>query len=115
MREHYELGVPITRIAARNDLAVPTCRRYLMMDEKEYDEFAASQIPYMDSYREFIIDKLKIFLDFVTELLFLVAIMFKKLFNLVYLRIEPVAFYAFFCRTMINVEISFFCIISKKF
>ena len=59
MKEHYELGVPITRIAARNDLAVPTCRRYLMMDEKEYDEFAASQIPYMDSYREFIIDKLK--------------------------------------------------------
>lgn len=59
MKEHYELGVPITKIAARNDLAVPTCRRYLLMDEKQYDEFAVTQTPYMDSYREFIIDKLK--------------------------------------------------------
>ena len=58
MKEHYELGVPIAKIAVRNDIAVPTCRRYLMMDEKQFDEFAATQIPYMESYREFIVEKL---------------------------------------------------------
>ena len=59
IKAHYEIGVPITKLAARYNISVPTCRRYIAMSEAEFEKLESEQHPYMDSYREFILEELK--------------------------------------------------------
>lgn len=59
LKAHYEFGVPVTKLAARYNISTVTCKRYAAMTEPEFEALESEQQPYLDNYREFILEELK--------------------------------------------------------
>lgn len=54
------LGVPTTRIAQKIGISVPNANKWLRLDEEAFDNYIKANTPYLDQYRAFILNILKI-------------------------------------------------------
>ena len=54
------LGVPTTRIAQKIGISVPNANKWLRLDEEAFDNYIKANTPYLDQYRAFILNILKV-------------------------------------------------------
>lgn len=54
------LGVPTTRIAQKIGISVPNANKWLRLGEEAFDNYIKANTPYLDQYRAFILNILKV-------------------------------------------------------
>ena len=54
------LGVPTTTIAKKIGISVPNANKWLRMDEDAFETYLINNTPYLEQYRAFILNILKI-------------------------------------------------------
>lgn len=59
IKEQYDLGVPIPKLAAKFQISYSSCKSYAMMTEAEFDAKSVDQTNYMEQYREYLVEQLK--------------------------------------------------------